>query len=248
MADSSPPLTAAIIAKDEQRNIAACLGTIGWAAERLVLDGGSRDRTIELALALGARVEQRPFDDFARQRNAAMALASHNWILFVDADERVTPELACEVDYTMNAPDHDGYFIPRYNEIFGKVIRHSGWYPDYQMRLLDRRFTCYDEAVPVHEVVRLTRGQPGYLSQHFVHYNYRTVRQFFEKQERYAAFEAEQLRRNGGAPARALVTMPLREFARRYWSLQGYRDGGHGLLLSLFMAYFTFRRYWQCSS
>jgi glycosyltransferase involved in cell wall biosynthesis len=241
-------VTAAIIARDEQVHIVPCLETIAWADERLVLDGGSRDRTVELARQAGARVEQRPFDDFARQRNAAMSLAAHDWILFVDADERVTPELADEARATVEHPGHDGYYIPRFNHIFGKVIRHTGWYPDYQMRLLDRRHARYDEDVPVHEVVRLDRGEPGRLTQHLVHYNYQTIGQFLSKQERYSDFEARQLRDAGPVRARCLLSMPLREFARRYWTLQGFRDGGHGLLLSLLMAYFTFRRYQKCFS
>src|SRR5207244_6180091 len=108
-------LTAAVIARDEEANILACLETVEWASERLVLDGGSSDATIELARQAGVRVEERPFDDFPRQRNAAMALAANDWILFVDADERVTPELAAEVRETVERPEHDGYFIPRFN-------------------------------------------------------------------------------------------------------------------------------------
>jgi glycosyltransferase involved in cell wall biosynthesis len=241
-------ITAAVIARDEERHIAACLEKMTWADERLVLDGGSADRTVELSQAAGARVEQRLFDDFARQRNAALALAENDWVLFVDADERVTDELAGEVRQTVESAEHDGYCIPRFNYIFGKVIRHSGWYPDYQMRLLDRRHACYDEAVPVHEVVRLARGEPGYLRQHLVHYNYQTLGQFFRKQEQYSDFEARQLLAAGRPRARSLLSMPVREFARRYWQLRGYRDGGHGLLLSLLMAYFTFRRYQKCFS
>lgn len=241
-------VTAAVIALDEERNIVACLDSMAWADERLVLDGGSADRTVELAHATGARVESRPFDDFARQRNAGLALAKHDWVLFVDADERVTPELADEVRATIPHARHDGYFIPRFNCIFGKIMRHTGWYPDYQMRLLDRRHARYDEAVPVHEVVRLERGAPGYLREHFVHYNYQTLGQFFRKQEQYSDFEAKQLLCSGKPRVRSLLSMPPREFARRFWQLQGYRDGGHGLLLSLLMAYFTFRRYQKCFS
>jgi len=241
-------LTAAVIARDEEANILPCLDTLTWADERLVLDGGSSDRTMELCRTAGARLEQRPFDDFPHQRNAAMQLAANNWLLFVDADERVTPELAAEVRQTVERPDHHGYCVPRFNHIFGKVIHHTGWYPDYQMRLLNRRHARYDEEVPVHEVVKLDRGQPGYLRQHLVHYNYATLGQFFGKQERYSDFEAQQLRGAGPVRLRSLFSMPAREFVRRYWRLQGYRDGGHGLLLSLLMAYFTFRRYQKCFS
>ncbi|MBV8085303.1 MAG: glycosyltransferase family 2 protein [Chloroflexi bacterium] len=241
-------ITAAVIAKDEERHIAACLETIAWADDRLVLDSGSSDRTSELAHQGGARVDIRAFDDFAHQRNAALALAKHDWVLFVDADERVTPELAAECRRTVANPEHAGYFIPRLNRIFGKVIRHAGWYPDYQMRLLDRRQAQYDEAVPVHEVVRLDHGQPGYLREHFIHYNYDSVGQFLAKQRRYSALEARRLQFEGPVRKRSLLSMPVREFVRRYWTLEGYRDGGHGLLLSALMAYFTFQTYRQCVS
>ena len=240
-------ITAAVIARDEEQHIVACLETLSWADERLLLDGGSIDRTVELARRLGCtRVERRLFDNFPCQRNAAMQMAANDWILFVDADERVTPELAEEASQAVQSPEHDGYFVPRFNHIFGKVMRYTGWYPDYQLRLLDRRYGRYDGAVPVHEVVRLDRGQAGYLRQHLVHYNYQTLPQFFEKQERYSEFEAQQLRARGPVRRRSLLSMPLREFLRRYWQLQGYRDGGHGLLLSLLMAYYVFRRYQKC--
>ncbi len=241
------PVTGAIIALNEESNIDACLDSLAWADERLVLDGGSSDRTVEICRRRGdARLEQRAFDDFARQRNAAMQLASNDWILFADADERVTPELAAEVRATLKAPESCGYFIPRYNHIIGKVMHHTGWYPDYQMRLLNRRHARYDEAVPVHEVVRLDGTEPGYLHQHFVHYNYDTLEQFVRKQRHYSDLEASRLRAGHDVRARQLISMPVREFVRRYWELQGYRDGGHGLLLSILLSYFTLRAYAKC--
>ncbi|MDE3076870.1 MAG: glycosyltransferase family 2 protein [Chloroflexota bacterium] len=244
---ASAPITGAVIAKDEQRHISACLESLAWADERLVLDGGSTDDTPEICGRMaGVRVERRPFDDFARQRNAAMALAGHDWILFVDADERVTPELAEEVRRVLAGPAHDGYFIPRFNHILGKVMLHTGWYPDYQMRLLDRRHARYDEAVPVHEVVLLDRGQPGCMQNHLLHFNYDSLPQFLEKQQRYSELEAARLKQAGLARRRQLLSMPVREFGRRYWQLQGYRDGARGLLLSFLLAYFTFRAYAKC--
>jgi len=242
-------ITAAIIARDEERNIVPCLQTLAWADERLVLDGGSVDRTVALCRAMpGVHVAEREFDNFACQRNAAMGLAENDWILFVDADERVTPELAAEARAVVASPQRDGYMVPRFNCILGKVMRHTGWYPDYQLRLLDRRHGRYVESVPVHEIAELDCGEPGHLREHLLHYNYQTLTQFFRKQERYTDFEARQLLRAGKVRWRSLLSMPAREFVRRYWTLQGYRDGGHGLLLSALMAYFTFRRYWKCLS
>lgn len=235
------PVTAAVITLNEAGNIGACLDSAAWADERLVLDSGSRDGTLRICQSMaGVRLEQRSFDDYPHQRNAALRLASNDWVLFVDADERVTPELAAEVQQTVTAAQHDGYYVPRYNHILGRVMRHTGWYPDYQMRLLDRRHARYDEAIPVHEVVRLEHPVPGYLAGHFVHYNYLTLGQFMRKQRRYSDMEARRLR-NQPLRLRQLLSMPAREFLRRYCTLRGYRDGGHGLLLSTLLAYYALR-------
>ena len=236
-------LTAAVIARDEERHIAACLDTLAFADERLVLvDAATLDRTREVARLHGARVEENVFLNFAAQREAALQLACGDWVLFVDADERVTVALQEEVRRVLaQAVGKRGFWIPRHNYLFGRVIRHAGWYPDYQLRLLEKRAAHFDPIRVVHELA-LVDGPVGHLREPLVHFNYSNLGEFIAKQERYANFEAERWRATYGPPrSRALVGQPLREFWRRYVELEGYRDGPIGLLLSLLLGYYAWK-------
>jgi glycosyltransferase involved in cell wall biosynthesis len=239
-------LTAAIIARDEQALIGECLDSLSFADERLVLvDAATTDRTRELARARGARVEERAFDNFAGQRDAALALASGNWVLFVDADERVTADLRAEVLATIEAPgDVRGFWIPRDNVILGRVVRCAGWYPDYQLRLLERQAARFDRRRVVHELA-IVDGGLGHLRSPLVHLNYRTLGEFVRKQERYAQLEAQSWLLTYGRPRlRAVLGQGLREFWRRFVVLRGYREGALGALLSALLALYTARAVW----
>lgn len=246
------PVTAIVLTLNEEENIGPCLDTLTWADEVVVLDSLSEDRTVEIARARGATVHQRPFTNYADQRNAALDLAQHNWVFFVDADERVPPALATEIRERLTAQVQEspadeavpvGYWVPRRNYIFGRWIRHTGWFPDYQLRLMRRDRARYDPVREVHELVILD-GPAGYLETPLIHYNYRRLADFFPRQERYTDYEARVLFRQGvRARPHNFVLQPLREFRRRYITLQGYKDGGHGLLLSLLMAYYEFVKY-----
>jgi hypothetical protein len=183
-------------------------------------------------------VIQRPFDNFASQRNAALQAVEADWIFFVDADERATPELATEVRQVLGEEDKAGWWVPRHNTIVGKLVRHGGYYPDYQLRLLRRGRARYDPARPVHEVVILD-GAEGYLRCPLLHYNYDSWAQVHEKQRRYALLEARRLADLGIQPRpHKFITQPLREFYRRVITLQGYKDGLHGLRLYALLAYY----------
>jgi len=239
----SPYLSAIVLTKNEERNIVDCLQGLSWADEVLVLDSGSEDGTVALAQKMGARVERRPFDNFPRQRNAALELAQGEWVLFVDADERVSEELAGEVRKAIIQGGADGFWVPRHNYIFGRLIRHAGWYPDYQLRLFLKAKGRYDESREVHELVILD-GLEGYLDNPLIHYNYDDIGQFIERQNRYTEMEAAYLFRGGArAKMRNFILQPYREFRRRYITLQGYRDGGYGLLLSALTAYYEGVKY-----
>lgn len=240
-----PTITAAVITKNEQAHIADCLASLAWADERLVVDSLSTDGTVALAEAAGARVLQRPFDTYARQRNYTLEQASGDWLLFVDADERVTPALAAEIQATLaTAPDGDaGYWIPRRNFILGRWVRHAGWWPDAQLRLLRRGRARYDETRDPHELVLLD-GAEGQLTETLTHYNYTNVGQLFAKQDAYARREAQRLQREGvRARPHKFVTMPAREFFWRFVQLKGYKEGPLGLLLGLVMAWYQVRIY-----
>ncbi len=239
-------LSTITLARDEEANIVACLESLAWADERIVLlDPRTADHTAELARQAGATVHERPFVNFADQHQAALALPEHDWVFSVDADERVTPELAAEVRRVIAQGTPVGWWVPRHNIIWGKQIRHTGWYPDYQLRLMRREKARYDPERAVHELVLLD-GEAGHLEQALIHYNYRTVGEFLRKTAGYTRLEAGILQQAGVPPRlRSLVGQPLREFWRRYVSLQGYRDGGHGLLLSVLMAYYRGLTYWR---
>jgi len=244
-------LVGAIIARDEERHLGRCLDSLSWTDHQLVvLDTRTRDRSRELAQAHGAHVINREFSTFPAQRNAALRIAREelaaDWVLFVDADERTSPALADAVRVAIAREESDapvGYWVPRRNYIWGGWIRHGGWAPDYQLRLLRSNAAHYDEGRDVHELAVLD-GEAGWLAEPFVHYNYETVGQFLTKQRHYTRLEAQRLARGGhAARPQNFVLQPLREFYRRYVSLGGHRDGWRGALLCGLLAWYTFELY-----
>lgn len=228
-----PRVSAVVLTLNAERHIGACLAGLAWADERLLLDSLSRDRTVELAAAAGARVAERAFDDYARQRQAALALVTGDWVLFVDADERVSAGLAAEVrDAAARNDGLVGYWIARRNYIWGRWIQGGGWWPDPQLRLLRRDRAAYELDRPVHELVQLD-GPVGTLRNALVHYNYETVGQFLRKQRSYARLDAgARAARGERATVRKLITQPLRRAWWRHCELGGSRDGLHGLALA----------------
>jgi (heptosyl)LPS beta-1,4-glucosyltransferase len=241
-----PPILAAIIlTKNEARHIRDCIATLSFCDRVVVSDSFSDDGTGELAAAAGAEVIQRPFDNFAGQRNAAMDAVEAEWVFFVDADERIPPELAAEVRQVIAERPEAGWWVPRHNYIAGQRVEHGGFYPDYQLRLVRRDRARYDPQRPVHEVVVLD-GPAGQLRNVMIHYNYDNWGQFHAKQRRYARIESEILRQRGVKPwPHKFIRQPLREFWRRYIRLQGYRDGWLGLKLATLLGfYYGFMPHW----
>jgi (heptosyl)LPS beta-1,4-glucosyltransferase len=244
-------LCAIVIAKNESRHIADCVASLRWADEVVVCDTSSDDDTVRLAGQAGARViPGHPFENYAQTRNAALDSATHaDWVLFVDADERATPELGDEVLQTIQSrglapPAPVGYWVPRHNYILGKLTLGAGWYPDYQMRLLRRGYARYER--PVHEVAVLD-GAEDRLKHPLIHYNYDTLEQFHAKQGRYIQHDARELDQQGVRfKPHNLILQPLRHFWWRYITLRGYRDGWHGLRLCVLLAYYYgFRTFLQ---
>lgn len=247
MTDSSHSvqLAAIILTKNAANHITDCIATLGFADRIVVSDSFSDDGTVDLARAAGAEVIQRPFDNFAGQRNAAMNAVDAEWILFVDADERIPADLAAEIQQVIAERDEVGWWAPRHNFIAGQRAHHGGFYPDYQLRLMRRDRARYDPARPVHEVVLLD-GRAGKLTHEMIHYNYDDWTQFHAKQRRYALLESNILRQRGIKPwPHKFIRQPLREFWRRYVSLQGYRDGWLGLKLAALLGfYYGFMPHW----
>jgi glycosyltransferase involved in cell wall biosynthesis len=253
-------LSVAIIAKDEQRHIGAALASVaGLAGEVIVLlDSRTSDRTAAISREHGAQVIVEPWRGFAAQRNRALDVCVGDWVLFLDADERVTTELRDEIlqiadcklqiEATQSTiynlqPTIAGYWIPRHNQFFGKTLRGGGWYPDHQLRLLRRGQARYDESQLVHEFAQL-EGPAGYMNQHLLHLNIEHMDELWRKQTSYAIHESQALYQAGRrARWRNFIGAPLREFQRRYLTLGGYRDGPTGLLLCATLAYFEWVKF-----
>jgi glycosyltransferase involved in cell wall biosynthesis len=243
----APRLTAIILTYNEAAHIGACIESVQFADAVIVFDSFSTDHTVALAEQAGARVIQRGFDHYAGQRNAALdaVQGAADWVLFVDADERVTPELAAAIRAVLDDSSCDGWRIPRDNYIFGRLTRGAGWYPDHQTRLLRVGSARYDPARQVHETVLLDGGL-GTLTPPLIHYNYRDVRQFHAKQRRYSAYDAQMLYNDGVRPKlHTDIAQAARHFWWRFVTLKGYRDGLHGLRLSALMAWYEWRKYRQ---
>jgi glycosyltransferase involved in cell wall biosynthesis len=253
-------LSVAIIARDEARYIGGCLESVAGLADEVVvlLDDRSADETAAICRRHGATLYLEPWRGFPAQRNRALQLCRSEWVLFLDADERVTPELRKELlgpgAWSMEhgpeqAPGSDsqapivGYRIPRYNLFFGRRLRGGGWYPDHQLRLLRRTRARYDEGLLVHEFARLD-GRAGVLRGHLLHHNIDRLDEFWRKQTLFARIEAQTLYGQGRrARLRNFAGAPLREFHRRFVRLGGWRDGALGLFLCAALAWFEVLKY-----
>ncbi|NBT94032.1 MAG: glycosyltransferase [Chloroflexi bacterium] len=230
-------IIACILTRNEARHIEACLTSVSWTHAQMVVDCGSTDATVDLARARGAIVLHRDWDGWAGQRTFAINEAfrrGYRWIFFVDADERVPPELSTEATRVVEASDAAhaagdttspvGFWVPRRNIIAGKWVRHAGWDPDYQLRLFRTDRGRYDPARPVHELVLLD-GPAAHLEARLVHYNYDDWQHFWIKQQRYARIEATaRVSRGHRVRPHNFILQPWREFWRRYVTLEGWRE------------------------
>jgi hypothetical protein len=231
-------LAAIVLTCNEETHLPDCLASLIWADERIVLDSGSSDGTHRIAISHGARLKQHPFSHYADQRQFALGLTRQPWVFFVDADERVTPELAAEVQAAVEDESKAGWWVPRRNIFWGHVIRGGGWWPDYQLRLFRRDRASFARSTPVHEVADVS-GALGQLQQPLVHLNYDSLAEFRARQRQYALLEARRRRDAGLTPKpHRLVLQPLREFMRRFVGLGGWRDGPRGGLLCGLMGYY----------
>ncbi len=234
-------ITVVILTLNEAEHITACLESLTWADRRLVFDSHSQDETVALAQAARAEVSQSPFENYAQQRNAALDWLETDWVFFVDADERSTPQLAAEIRRVVAERPEHGWYVPRHNYIFGKLTRGAGWYPDHQLRLFKHGYVRYER--PVHEIA-VVDGAIGYLENPLIHYNYRDAAHFHAKQRAYSSFDAKILWQDGVRPrSHNFILQPLRHFWWRYVTLNGYQDGWHGLRLSLYMTYYEWVKY-----
>jgi glycosyltransferase involved in cell wall biosynthesis len=236
-------LSVVIIAKDEAERIGDCLESVAWADEIVVVDSGSTDATREIARRHTDKVHTIPWRGFGAQKQAAVDLAAHDWVLSVDCDERVTPALAAEVRGLLaQAAPLPAYSIPRRTFLGRKEIRHCGWYPDRTVRLFDRRQARFSDSL-VHEQV-VAGGAVGKCREHMLHYSFTGLEQLLDKLNHYSDLSARQMFESGRRfSAFDLALRPAFAFLRTYVLRAGVLDGVEGLTIAATTALSTYAKY-----
>lgn len=243
-------LTVLVPCKNERKNIRPCIESFrSIADEILIADSGSEDGTLEIVAEMGGcRVIEREYRTSGDFKNWAIPQATHEWILLVDADERVTPELADEIQNVLANPRHDGYWIFRDNHFMGHRVKHCGWNHDKVLRLFRRDLGRY-EGPSDHGEVIISTGRVGRLKQPFLHYTVWSYDQLFHKFHRYTSLQAEQWYEQGKKPNLLRLTLnPPFRFFRDFVLQLGFLDGLVGFQISMIAAFYTFTkqaRLWQ---
>jgi glycosyltransferase involved in cell wall biosynthesis len=237
-----PELSAILITRNEAENIGDCLDSLAFCDERIVVDCGSTDATVDIARGKGARVEFHEWRGFGPQKNYALSLATGTWVLAVDADERITPELAAAIKRALPDASADAFEFPRLSSFCGRQMRHSGWYPDYVVRLFRRGTARFDDVL-VHERV-ICDGPVKRLRQPLTHDAVRKLEDALSRIDRYSTASAEAV----VAAGRKVSFMTgighgLFSFVRAYIFHAGFLDGAEGFLLAVANAEGSYYRY-----
>lgn len=243
MSEHNPRLSVIIITLNEAENIRSCLESVGWADEIIVVDSGSSDSTVDICRELGAKVfVNSDWQGFGYQKNLALQQAGGEWILSLDADERVTEQLKQAILASISQPQADGYLIPRQAYFLGKAMRHGGWWPDYVLRLF-RRDRGQFSNVLVHETVSI-EGKIAKLKQPLTHYSYVSLEQLLGKINQYSSAGAKQALFKGksGGLRKALFRGGW-AFFRAYCLRAGFLDGSAGLIAAISKGEETYYRY-----
>lgn len=235
-------ISVVISAYNEEKKIQECLESIKWADEIIIVNSGSTDKTVDKAKKYTEKIFTRLNNPMLNiNKNFGFSKASSDWILSLDADERITEDLKEEIlSVISNKNEINGYWIPRENIIFNKWIKHAGWYPDYQLRLFKKNKGKFPE-VHVHEMIEI-EGKTENLTKNIRHYNYESIFQFIQKMNLiYVSNEAEVLlKKNYKFDYLDAIRFPLKEFLSRFFAREGYKDGFHGFMLSILMAFYHF--------
>ncbi len=238
-------LSVVTITLNEERNLERCLRSVAWADERIVVDSFSGDRTVECARALGARVFQHEYPGSTRQMERGIGYATGDWILFLDADEEVSPELAGEIQRLLrDGTECTGFELLRRPRAFGRWLEHGGWFPDWQERLVRKDSYTVNHA-EVHGGFS-SRGARGRLKGMVYHYTYDTLFAYVSRMNEYTSLEvANRLARRPAARARwyNMILSPVSHFFRMFVSRRGYKDGMHGFVLAVLDATYAMLLY-----
>ena len=234
-------LTVTVITRNEAANLQGALESVKWADEIVVVDSRSTDETEQIARQHATRVETRDWTGYSAQRNYAADIAAHDWILALDADERVPKALAAEIQQIMQkGPTANGYRMPRMSFYLGRWIMGTDWYPDYQLRLYNRKIGQFN-GKRVHESVELTDGKPGTLHHALQHYPYRDISDHVTSIDHYTTLAAEEWFASGRRTNPLDVVLhPPAAFLRNYIVRGGFRDGTAGFLISVLNSYYVF--------
>ncbi len=238
-----PRLSIAIITLNEQANLPDCLASVAFADEIVLVDGGSHDSTRDIARAAGARViDATDWQGFGVQKNRAIDACSGDWVLSIDADERVPEKLREELLILLREPAFDVYEIPRRSYYCGRFMRHSGWWPDHVRRLFRRGAARFSNA-PVHESLQTDRSI-GRLQNPIEHWSFRTIEQVLDKVNRYSSLSAPVVLARGRRPTLATAVLHgAAAFFRTYVLKRGFLDGSHGFMLAVSNAEGSYYRY-----
>jgi glycosyltransferase involved in cell wall biosynthesis len=254
-------LSVAIITLNEEANLSRTLASVAWADEVVVVDSGSTDLTLEIAESFGARVIQRPWPGFSEQKNFAIEQCNGVWVLSLDADEEVSPELQQQMRILLRTnPVYDAFFLKRRNLFLGRWMKHGGFYPDPKLRLFRRHAASFAhtpkfENRPVHETI-IFNGSAGTLDHDLIHHAYPTLSSYIEHMDRYSSLGADLLIERGrvgqsrpGFLFRILIA-PVWTFVWNYIGRLGILDGREGLMLHLYHSVYSSWKYakaWELS-
>ncbi|HEY0263297.1 MAG TPA: glycosyltransferase family 2 protein [Granulicella sp.] len=250
-------LSVAIITKNEEENLPRTLASVSFADEIIVVDSGSTDRTIEIARSFNAIVYEEPWQGFSTQKNLALSRCTGRWILSLDADEELTPELQAQIRTLLPTnPPHDAYFLRRRNLFLGRWIKRGGYYPDPKLRLFRRETLDFEprfDERPVHETISFD-GETETLDYDIIHHAYPTLESYLEHMDRYSTLGAKLLVRHGRTSRSLLgfynnvLIAPIATFIWNYIFRFGFLDGREGLLLHLYHSAYVSWKYakaWQ---
>ena len=237
-------ISAILITRNEALQIADCIRSIAFCDEIIVIDNGSTDQTVEIAKNLGCRVTSTSdWPGFGAQKQRALNQAKGRWVLSIDADERVTPELRHEIEQTIQSSSANGYLIKRKSRFLGRWMRFGGWYPDYVLRLAQRDCCRFDLSL-VHEKI-IVSGSVKKLHSYFLHFSYNSINDVLNKQRRYALIGAEKIRALKGSNTSVWIAFSraLWTFLRLYILRLGVLEGSHGFISAMFKAQEVFWKY-----
>ena len=238
-----PKVSVIIITKNEAMNIRACLESVVWADEIIVVDSGSTDDTLAICKELGAQVYAHDWPGFGPQKNRALSYAKNEWVLSIDADECVTDKLRAEIEAVIkHAGDKTAFRMPRLSSFCGRYMRHSGWYPDYVTRLFQRGAAQFSDDL-VHEQL-VVKGAVGTLKNHLLHNTFHNLEQLLAKINQYSTAGAQMLhQKNKTASLKKAVAHAVWAFIRTYFLRAGLLDGREGFMVAVSTAEGTYYRY-----